>query len=404
MWSFFRHRKPREVLVVGAGPVGQLAALELAERGIDVALVDSGSDGHRDSSVILHPGTLRLLAEIGVSERLVAAGRAITAIDVTDESGRRESFPLADLGAGDPPYALTLEARHLDYVLEERLRRLGVAVGWDHRCAGLRRAEGSVIAEIEELVEVTTGYAVPHREWEISRTFDLEAAFVVAADGAHSLVRRRLGMPTRELGCGRFAVFEGRGEVEDSAHIVLHGDGRAVFWPLPEGRWRWVIELHSDARPATLPGRRDLVPALGGWVLGRLQPETLRVFTQRRAPWFLEAAETPDTAYELWSELRTVEQPGSDRVWLAGDAAHMGGPLASASLNQGLFDARDLATRIAAILRGPASLALLDDYAGGRQRPDELSPASWVGDHVAELLAGFPVREVHEERPASPLL
>ena len=355
MWH---KRKTREVLVVGAGPVGKWTALLLAERGIDVGVIDERSDGERALEVILHPATLQLLDQEGLAGEVVAAGRRISRLELCDRTGCREVMDLSVL-SGPHPYALTLDARAFGEILERRLKRLGAPIEWETRCAGIESGDRSVRTELEGLEEITTGYAIPHREWEVARAYGLDSAFVIGADGAYSLVRRRMHLPVMELGTSRFAVFEGRGGGGDALKVVLHDDGPSVLWPLSGDRWRWVMELPPRDAPDPLLRRGDLVPALGGWAVGSLDPEALTFLLERRAPWLAQPEIVPEIGFELFTERRVVERLGSDRVWLAGDAAHLGGPLAGDSLNLGLKESHDLAWRLAWILRGRAGLELL---------------------------------------------
>ena len=357
----FRRSKPREVLVVGAGPVGQFAALLLAQRHVDVAVVDLAPDAARASAVILHPDTLPLLADADILDEIEDVAHRVTAIEIVDGAGRRRAADPTKL-AGARPFALTIEGAALTAILERRLARAGVTIGWDRRCSDLRQSPESVAVEIERLELVDTGYAVMHREWEVVGTQKLEAAFVIGADGAHSLVRRRLDIPYVVAGEARFALFEGAGNTGDTLRVVFSDGGRAVYWPLPGGRWRWLFELASNGTQAPIAYRDELYSSLGAWAVGSFDADDLRVFLQRRVPAAVAQVGDGEAGLELWTERRIVERFGDQRVWLAGDAAHLCGPLASDGVNLGLHEAHELAVRITRALRAGVGRDALAGY------------------------------------------
>jgi 2-polyprenyl-6-methoxyphenol hydroxylase-like FAD-dependent oxidoreductase len=355
------------VLVVGAGPVGQFAALLLAQRHVDVAVVDLAPDATRGAAVILHPDTLPLLAEADLLDEAEDVGQRITAVEIVEGTRRSRTVELGKLD-GPRAHALTIEAGALTAILERRLARAGVTIGWDRRCADLRSSPGSVAVDIERLEEASTGYAVPHREWEVVGTQELEAAFVIGADGEHSLVRRRLDIPFLGLGEARFALFEGPGDGGETLRVVCGDAGRAVYWPLPGGRWRWLFELAVNGTPAPITHRDELLSSLGAWAIGTYDGDDLRVFLQRRVPAAAAQVHDVETGLELWTERRIVERFGDGRVWLAGDAAHLCGPLATDGLNLGLHEAFDLAGRITRALRGGDAREAMAGYGDDHAR------------------------------------
>ena len=85
----FQHPEP-EVLVVGAGPVGLAAALHLQDGGIRVEIVDQGQRTTQHSyALAIHPRTLRLLDQCGVSPRVIPHGRKVTRVAFYEGSERR---------------------------------------------------------------------------------------------------------------------------------------------------------------------------------------------------------------------------------------------------------------------------------------------------------------------------
>ena len=130
--------------------------------------------------------------------------------------------------------------------LEQRLRKAGVAVNWNHRFNDLQSDAGAVVATVEELGATATGYIVPHWESIVKRSFPVRAQFLVGADGYGSLVRQRLGIEqTRVAGPEFFAAyeFEPAEKVEDEVRVVLDQSSTNVLWPLLGNRYRWTFQL-----------------------------------------------------------------------------------------------------------------------------------------------------------------
>ncbi len=407
-------KRKTDVLVVGAGPVGQCVALGLADRGVDVKVIDaeSMSRGAR-YAVVLHPASLQMLRQVGLARDVVSVGQRIDAVDLCDAKGVHASLDMAKSGT-EFPFALTLMLSDLESALERGLTDKGVAVHWNHRFAGVDASALPLVAEIEKLSVASTGYIVPHKATVVQKRFSLESAFVIGADGPHSLVRQRMNLPVSQEGrLERFIVFEGRthAPLRSAVSVVFHDEGNAILWPLPGNRWRWLFELGAADPGQPDPRHRDSVlSALGGWVMAEVEPSALETLLGQRAPWFDLSESTPEFGVELWAELRLVESFGASHVWLAGDAAHFGGPLVNASLNVGMREAYDLAGRLTRILRDDAGDELMATYGADRAqewrarfRGDSGSgvssaASSWVAAHAGRLGAFVPATGIELRR------
>src|ERR1039458_7655638 len=182
-----------EVLVVGAGPVGLLTAILLAEAGIAVRIIDREErTTSRSYACALHPRTLKLLEGMGLAAPVLAAGGRGAELAFFDGATRQAEVKLSQLG-GAFPFMAILPQNAFESLLEQRLRKLGVAVNWNHRFADLHNDGEAVVATIEELGATATGYIVPHWESIVKKSFPVRAQFLIGADGYGSLVRQRLG-------------------------------------------------------------------------------------------------------------------------------------------------------------------------------------------------------------------
>jgi 3-(3-hydroxy-phenyl)propionate hydroxylase len=391
------------VLVVGAGPTGLLAALQLVQRGLRVEVIEEEwrPAGH-SYALALHPRSLERLAEVGLAEETIAAGRRLETLTLLEGEQPRARLPLAPEARF--PFVLALPQSALEGLLARRLEAQGVAIQWSHRLAGLEPRGDGVVARVQRLEKVSTGYAVAHTEWAIARVLELEASFVIGADGHGSLVRRALGVRFDEAGPSQvFAVLEcDAGSPSDGLRLLL-GDGKtSVLWPLPGGRARWNLELEAPEVAASERHKSRLTTQLGEHFFHHLDEPAVTALLRQRAPWFASEPYELGWSAEVRFERRLAASFGAGRVWLAGDAAHLTGPAGMQSMNAGLDEASDLAARFDWIRAGRAGLDVLADYGrartaewrfllgrAGRLHPGPDAPA-FVARHADQLLSSLP--------------
>src|SRR6478672_7964411 len=128
----FRHRDP-EVLVVGAGPVGLVAAVFLQQYGVRVEIVDMHQRTTQHSyALAIHPRTLRILDQAELSEGLIGAGRKLTKVAYYEGRERRAEIDYSAL-ASKHPYLLVVRQSLLERAAEEALRRRKLKVLWGDR-------------------------------------------------------------------------------------------------------------------------------------------------------------------------------------------------------------------------------------------------------------------------------
>src|SRR6187402_2979104 len=145
----FRHPDP-EVLVVGAGPVGLIATLFLQQHGARVEIVDEHQRTTQHSyALAIHPRTLRVLDEAGLSEGLIGAGRKLTKVAYYEGPARRAEIDFAAL-ASEHPYLLVIRQSLLERSAEEALRKTKLKVLWGHRLQSLDADGATPQAEVAE--------------------------------------------------------------------------------------------------------------------------------------------------------------------------------------------------------------------------------------------------------------
>ena len=337
----FRHPDP-EVLVVGAGPVGLMAALFLEQHGARVEIIDEDQRTTQHSyALAIHPTTLGILDEAGLAEGLIAAGRKVTKVAYYEGSERRAEIDYSSLPSRHP-YLLIVRQSALESAAAEALRAKKVKVLWGHRLQALTVNGGVPQAEVAKLDHVSSGYPAARSEWAVARVETIRPKYVIGADGYDSAVRRMSGIEMDEHGAeDLFSVYEIEvaGQLPAEARVVLDPDLTSVYWPLEEGRCRWGFQIRDKSEHAA-------------------SMERLQQLIGARAPWFTAR---PTRIY--WSTLglfarRVARSFGNGGVWIAGDAAHQAAPVGVHSMNSGLVEARELAARMAPIqdAKGPAAL------------------------------------------------
>ncbi|GAA1652965.1 hypothetical protein GCM10009733_057740 [Nonomuraea maheshkhaliensis] len=379
-------------LIVGAGPVGLTAALLARARGLPVHVLEqlpSTEPKPGSRAIFLHRQTIRTLATASpylagrvTEEGLVWAGRA------TYWAGRQVHHRRhAPMPAELAPY-VSLPQPRVEALLRETALRAGVTFSW---CA---RADEVTLLDDSVLVRATDG-----RQWR--------SAFVIAADGAGSTVRRRLGIPMngvpangiRRGGFLRTGVrrdgVRRDGDARGDAFVVVDVAGDPDR-PLPAER----VFHYRHPRAA---GRNVLVvPFTGGYRVDlqcRAGDDPAALAADPSA--WLRPLLPPGHAGEItWSSHYVFRQAvaetfTSGRVLLAGEAAHLFAPFGARGLNSGIADAAAAVEAIASI----ASIASIAQ--AGLVRPGDERPGAALGADGAVLgaLAGYDrVRRAAAER------
>lgn len=333
------------VLIVGAGPVGMTAAIELSRYGISVRIVDKAPQRtDKSKALVLWSRTLELLDRSGGAAPFVDAGFKVNAVNILNDGGGTMGH--MSLKEVDTPYpfALMLPQSETERLLEERLLGLGVTI------------ERSV--ELVSLSHKANGVDVVLRGGG-DEAFSVD--WVLGCDGAHSAVRHAIGSEfSGETMLADFMLADvhmsGYPFPETEMAVYWHHDGVFVIFPISPGRFRLIGDL-----PMT-PGAQPPTPTL----------EAVQKIVDERGPGGMTIFD-PIWLAGFRINGRKVAEYRDGRVFLLGDAAHIHSPAGGQGMNTGMQDAFNLAWKLALVIKGVGSDRLLQSYSPER---------SAVGDQV----------------------
>jgi len=362
------HGHDPDVLIAGAGPIGLFAALRLARAGVRVQIFDAERDTAANSyALALHPRSLALLDQVGLATEVQRRGMRVKTVAFYDRSERRAELSLAELG-GAFPEVVVLPQNVLEDLLVQQLHERRVPVLWNHRLAEIEPQDDHVRVRVDRLEKRSTGYATAATEWVVAASLRSHAKYVIGADGHHSLVRRRLGFDYEEVGpSALFAVFEFTldAPMTTEVRVILDEDSTSVLWPLPGERCRWSFEVKDGGEILAPRAKNRLAVQIGGRAYPYLDASHLTEFLRQRAPWFSGTAAQVSWSLLVRFERRLTSRFGQGRTWLAGDAAHMTGPVGVQSMNVGLREAASLADGLLSLVKGRGGEDVLREYENG---------------------------------------
>ena len=331
----------RAVVVVGAGPVGLSLAIDLAQRGQRVLVLDNDdrlSAGSR--AICFAKRTLEIWDRLGVGQPMVERGVSWQVGRVFHGQRQVYQFDLLPEPGHERPAFINLQQYYVEAFLLERVAELPlIELRWQHEVVEVHADDGTV----RLMVDTPEG------------RYELQADWVCACDGSRSSVRRQLGLESQ----GR--SFRDR---------FLIADLKLADVDLPAERWFWFDPPFHRGYSVLLHRQPDDVWRID-WQLGwdadpelEKQPERIRV----RVDAMMRQALGREVAYELeWASVYTfacqrMQRFRQGRVLFAGDSAHGVSPFGARGANSGVQDAENLAWKLDAVLRGQAAAALLDSY------------------------------------------
>jgi 3-(3-hydroxy-phenyl)propionate hydroxylase len=323
-----------DVIICGLGPVGQLLALLLGDRGVRTLAFDREPDPYQlPRAAVIDDEVLRIFQSVGLDEAVLADAQVQPGASIVTAAGRPvEIFRSRTSRLGHPPFVSINQPAMERTMLAALEQRPSVDVRRGLTLEALdRRAES-----VDAIVRPSDG----------GRSERISARWLVGCDGATSAVRARLEIPLEgRTNPQRWVVVDALVDrpLRKVPHPHFVGDAARPMVTLPMSpgrhRWEWMLHPGEDAAPHLEPAavRRTIE----GWLDG----ETADI----------------ERAVAYTFHTRTAARWRRGRVLLAGDAAHLMPPFAGQGFSSGARDAGNLAWKLADVLAG-APATLLDSY------------------------------------------
>lgn len=331
-----------DVVVIGYGPCGQMASLQLGQAGHRVIALERHPQlyglsraGHIDDEI------MRTLDRVGAGEEFREDAVAWELYDMRNKAFGGDllmSLDWSQIGPHGYRGHWIFYQNNLELALNHRIRALdNVEVHMDH--------------EVVEISQDNDGVIVRYRNRKDDQERTVRAKYAVAADGANSFVREQLGITTTEGNLGPLqlvidTVQKRPLEFEFDNGQFADPERPGCLFQLGKGHRRWEFTLlpEEKAEDFTLDRVWEL---LEPWVT----PEDVEVI---RHP-----------VYQFRESM--TDEWRRDRIFLIGDSAHILWPFAGQGMCNGLRDASALSWRLDLVLRGLADETVLDSYEGDRK-------------------------------------
>ncbi|MBV9354740.1 MAG: FAD-dependent monooxygenase [Chloroflexi bacterium] len=351
-----------QVLVVGAGPTGLVLAAELLARGVTTRIIDKSDGVVLESRALgIHARTLEVFDLMGLADRFLERGHIVRRMRMYADGRPLISLDLSRIESRYP-FLLDIPQNETETLLRDRIAELGGQIEQNVELLTLVQDESRVLATVRDAA---------------GQESEIRADYAVGCDGAHSRVRREVGLP-----------FDGHGYAQDwlladvqldwcrpeeESHALFRSDGRPMIcFPMRDHYWRVVF-------PYT--GERDR---------GAPTFEEIQQLIDSRAPERVVAS-NPTWLANFRCSRRSTTAYRRGRVMLAGDAVHIHSPAGGQGMNTGITDAHNLAWKLALVARRRASDGVLDSY-GEERRPVAAQVLEWTHNLVRLGTVSHPIK------------
>jgi len=348
-----------DVLIVGAGPVGLAAAIELGQRGIRCLVVERNDRvGYSPRAKTTNVRTREHLRRWGIADALREASpmsrdHPADVVFATRMNGPELARFRNAMNAEPARNNLYSESAQWvpQYVLEEVLRKRaaslpGVTIRFNTELLSFSETADCVISQVKEI--------------NGSETRSIRSAYLIGADGARSLVREHIG-----------ATMQGEGAFSRNYSIIFRAPSLAARCSHGRAMMYWMV---NEEMPSLLGPMEDN----GLWFFMAtklpegMDPAHIDAIDLIRKGTGLRDLDVEVVGTDLWVAHRLVaDRYGTQRVFLAGDACHLHPPFGGFGMNMGIGDAVDLGWKMAAMLQGWGGPNLFASYQQERRKVHE---------------------------------
>jgi 2-polyprenyl-6-methoxyphenol hydroxylase-like FAD-dependent oxidoreductase len=351
------------VLVVGAGPTGLTLAAELLARGITTRVVDKADGVVLESRALgVHARTLEVFDLMGLADRFLERGHIVRRMRMYADGHPLVNLDLSRIESRFP-FMLDIPQNATETLLRERVARLGGGIEQRMELLTLTQDGSGVTATLKR------------SEGDLH---EIRADYVVGCDGAHSRVRRELGLPfdghayAQDWLLADVQLDWSRAEDETHAFFPAHG-GPMVCFPMRDHYWRLVLPCTGDRQRMSTPSLAEIQE-----LVDRRSPEPV-------------AVANPTWLANFRCHRRSTTAYRRGRVMLAGDAVHIHSPAGGQGMNTGITDAHNLAWKLALVVQRRTSDTLLDTY-GEERAPVAAQVLEWTHNLVRLGTVSHPVK------------
>ena len=351
-----------DILIIGAGPTGLSLACQLIRYGVDFTIIDRKETTTPHSKAIgVQARTLEIYEQIGLADKLIGLGQKAEKARLFAGGKVRGHMDFTDIGKGLSPYPFLLiveQGKH-ETLLYDHIRSNGHDVRWRTELTEFSQNESGVTAQLKT---------------SEGKTETIEAKFLIACDGAKSLVRHSLGL---EFAGSTFERMFYVADVDldweyphDGLQVFLMKNSLLAFFPMTGERQYRIVGTFPEEFA------KDEGDVLYEEIEERIRTDAEIKFDITKVNWF--------STYKVHT--RHVDRFSVGRVFLAGDSAHIHSPAGAQGMNTGIQDGYNLAWKLAWVLSGRASSELLATY--NEERLPNAEALTKTTDRFFALAAG----------------
>lgn len=344
------------ILIVGAGPTGLTLANDLARRGVPFRIIDSKPGPSSDSKgLALSISSQYALCLIGLENAVGEQGNTIRQLNI-HWKGKRYSRINFDQLKYNIKTLITQTQPKTEAELLTALANVGHEVHWSQKLVGIEEHNDQITVTIES---------------ESGDSFTAQYPYVVGCDGKWSVIREALDTTFEGIDYQMyFALGDFRldwGFSSEEVQYFVYEDGFFILVPIGDNLWRIVVKYDGEM-PSSLISASDITTVLKRY-LGENTNFGDPIWLSR-APFYNRVAGCLN----------------SERLFIAGDAAHLFSPIGGTGMNAGIQDAINLGWKLAFTYHGISNKSILKTYE--HERLPAIRAAANLSDLSTHLISG----------------